>query len=91
MKPVDLFINKQNQLIKRNELVEISKLPIEQKVRVKIYKSKMDKESDNTYSKIYYVKSGRKYKSKYFYKLYDKQLNINVKGTYSLDDLRIII
>ena len=87
-KPIDLMTNKIQRNLKANELVETDKLPNGTTVRVKIYKSKLSKESDKTYSKLYYVASSRKYKGKYIYKL-KNSLDQIVKGRYTINDLRV--
>jgi hypothetical protein len=88
-KPIDLMTNKIQREMKANELVETDKLPVNTAVRVKIYKSsKLSKESDKTYSKLYYVASSRKYKGKYIYKL-KNSLDQIVKGRYTINDLRV--
>jgi hypothetical protein len=88
-KPIDLMTNKIQREMKSNELVETDKLPDNTAVRVKIYKSsKLSKEADPTYSKLYYIASSRKYKGKYIYKL-KNHLNQIVKGRYTISDLRV--
>jgi hypothetical protein len=73
--------NKQKQILKKNELIEVDKIPNGTKVRVRI--------EGPTYSKVYYIKSSRKNKGNYFYKVYDKDSDNDIKGSYLVDDLRI--